>query len=752
MASPNSDNAVLAYDNGYPYPATIQHESAGLFGVSLSNIFGILRRRWLFLLLGSLIGLGVGLTVIAAFVPTLYKSNVRILIDRSANRYLQANKIAEEPALDDMETGSQVHILSSESIIVPVVRSMKLAEDPEFVGVPKVRGAESDWGIKQIIKAALGWNVDSAIDPETAHERVAVEAFLKRLTVSREDVANVINVTFASKDPQKAANLANAVADAYLESTLKAKLASNKLASQLLQDRLVDLKRQLNDAEHALREYRLTANVTGSGTGLLYSAQMSTLNSRLIAARIALVESKARLEHGQDLVGDTSIPDNDVITRLRGQYLELGVAANEMESRVGPDHNAVIKIRKRMERLSTAIKEERDRISSRYPNEHKLAKARYDELATAFAELTGEASTTSEAQVALRELESSAEALRGLYNDALQKFNAISKGQPRTVPVQDARIITRAAPSLHKDAKKPLAALGGSVMLGLLLGAAAALARDLAGGAFRTPGQVKSVTDIYCGIMPAVPANRRSIPLFARDTRPGMIEEYVLDAPYSRFAETIRSIKVLVDAAHRANGDKVICVVSSVANEGKTTILTNLAAHMAVTSPVRLLVIDCDLHRRRLTTRLAPGADEGLIEALRDPSRLAELVCTRDRSGFDILPCALATRIPNAAELLGSPQMEKLLDTARASYDFILIEVPPVMSVVDIKTVERFIDRFIFVVEWGRTSRRLFQEALSEVAIIRDRLLCVVLNKADPAALRSIEAYKGARFGDYYQG
>jgi succinoglycan biosynthesis transport protein ExoP len=149
---------------------------------------------------------------------------------------------------------------------------------------------------------------------------------------------------------------------------------------------------------------------------------------------------------------------------------------------------------------------------------------------------------------------------------------------------------------------------------------------------------------------------------------------------------------------------------------------------------------------------LAPGADEGLIEALRDPSRLAELVCKRDRSGFDILPCALAARIPNAAELLGSPQMEKLLDTARASYDFILIEVPPVMSVVDIKTVERFIDRFIFVVEWGRTSRRLFQEALSEVAIIRDRLLCVVLNKADPAALRSIEAYKGARFGDYYQG
>jgi len=94
--------------------------------------------------------------------------------------------------------------------------------------------------------------------------------------------------------------------------------------------------------------------------------------------------------------------------------------------------------------------------------------------------------------------------------------------------------------------------------------------------------------------------------------------------------------------------------------------------------------------------------------------------------------------------------MEKLLDAAREAYEFVIIEVPPIMSVVDIKMIERFIDRFIFVVEWGKTTRRAVQEALSEVEMIRDRLICVVLNKADPAALRSIEGYKGAMFGAYY--
>ena len=77
----------------------------------------------------------------------------------------------------------------------------------------------------------------------------------------------MINVTFASKDPQKAANIANAVADTYLDATLKAKLESNKLASQLLQDRLVDLKRQLNDAEQALQEYKLSSQCVGQRNG-----------------------------------------------------------------------------------------------------------------------------------------------------------------------------------------------------------------------------------------------------------------------------------------------------------------------------------------------------------------------------------------------------------------------------------------------------------------------------------------------------
>ncbi len=88
---------------------------------------------------------------------------------------------------------------------------------------------------------------------------------------------------------------------------------------------------------------------------------------------------------------------------------------------------------------------------------------------------------------------------------------------------------------------------------------------------------------------------------------------------------------------------------------------------------------------------------------------------------------------------------------ARETYEYILVECPPIMSVVDVKMIERFIDRFVFVIEWGQTKRRVVQEALDEYDATRERTLCCVLNKVDYTALKSMETYKGSRFEAYYQ-
>jgi succinoglycan biosynthesis transport protein ExoP len=722
--------------------------------IGIADILRTLRRDWWLPVFGCLIGLTLAVSYIV-FVPSfsLYKSSVRILLDRSMNRYLQTNKLVDQPIFDDADIGSQVHILSSESIVVPVVRSMNLAHDTEFVGQPNANGVQNLWSIYKlikIIKQSIGLDDDAdAINTDTVRERTAVETFLKRLSIDREDVPNVINVTFASEDPNKAANIANAVADTYIATSLDAKSQSTKMASRWLQDRLMELKVQAADADRALQDYKVANNLV-NGTVAPNAGQLSDLDLRLANARIALAEAKATLDRIQQQSSE-EIPsgheNNDLIVRLRSEYSELATKATEFASRVGPKHLAVVRLHERMDKLSTQLRDERRRVAA---TEYQSAQVRESELAATMAQLAGEAGKSNQAQVTMRELEGSADSLRNLYNSFMQKLLEMNAVGTQTIPVQDARILTRAAPPLHigGSRKKVVTVLAGGIMLGLFLGAGAAIGREWTADVFRTPDMVKQVTDINCLILPTI---KRS-PEQTGSTKSMFIEEFVLDAPYSRFTETLRNVKVWINPAPLVNGAKVIGVVSSVPKEGKTTVAANLAALMVASSGARTLLIDGDLHLRRLTTKLAPDARQGLLEALIDPSRLATLVCKRPRSGLDVLPCVLSTRVPNAAELLGSHLMERLLDAAREAYDFIVIEVAPIMSVVDFKVIKRLIDSFVFVVEWGHTKRSLVLEALAEAQIVRERLVGIVLNKADPHALRVIEAYKGDRFRDYYQG
>lgn len=751
---------MRANENGFPLQSEHIYESTPEHAMGLREIIGILRRGWRFPVFGCLLGLILG-TAYMVTNSALYTSSARILVDRSLNRYLQTNKIIDQPTFDQAELESQIHILSSESIIIPVIRSMKLADDREFVGRPKAVGPQIVWSVGELIMAVkkfVGWSDDAAIDSEAVLERIAVEAFLKRLSVYREEVANVITVSFQSEDPNKAASIANAVADTYLATSAEAKSKSTRVTSQWLQDRLTELKAQAVEADRALQNYKIANNLVEIDKGLKGSDQLTSLNNQLNNARMAMAEAKARFDRIQQTISEgvpsatvTDALNNSVIVTLRSQYLDLSARAAEIEARVGQGHMAVTKLHDRMGELLLAIRAEEQRLAGSYASEYQIAKARESEVVVAIAKLVGEAQKKSQAEVTMRDIESSSDIFRQLYSSFQQKFQEMNTNQTQAIAIEDARIVTRAAPALHRTNKKVAVVFAGSIMLGLFLGAATAIARELTSDVFRTPNVVKEVTGIHCVMLPTVAANRRlaAPPLHTKST---LIEEVVLNEPYSRFTESLRNVKALINTAQHVHSAKVIGVVSSVPKEGKTIIAANLAALMIATSGGRTLLIDGDLHLRLLTASLAPDAREGLLEALVDPSRLASFVYKRKHSGLDVLPCVLSARIPNAAELLGSPQMEQLMAAARTTYDYIIIEIPPIMSVVDIKMIERFIDRFIFVVEWGQTKRSLVMEALSEAEFIRERLIGVILNKADPGALRNIESYKGNRFRDYYEG
>jgi polysaccharide biosynthesis transport protein len=700
----------------------------------VADIVGIARRGWFFIITGMAFGL-LGAFAVLYNLPPIYKASSRIAFERTQSRYLQSNKVTNEPLIEDSDTLGQIYVISSESIVLSVVNALSLTKDPEFVGGLGTDSLGSRIrGLVLTAAHAMGLEVRQEVLSQQTLENVALDGVLRNLSVAREDVPSVINVAFTSKDPAKASMIVNTIVDTYLEAGIAGKVKSTKIASEVLQERVDELKRKAEDAERALLEYK-----TASSGGALAGEQLATLQSQLTSARVAMADAKARMERSASVGTDnTFIPDNDLISRLRGQLLDLSLRANDIESRVGKNHIAAIKMRNQMADLREAIVNEQRRILGSFGQDYELARARYDELSKAMSGEEG----SSETNARVRELESTADTLRSQYNRMLQQLSDTSNVEAQPSIVSDALVLMRATPPTETEAsKKRWLILAGGSFMGLLLGGSVVLVRNFPFGVFRTSQQVTHATGLFCAVLPAIGSAEEQASL--------QTGEYALNAPYSRFAETLRNIRALSDIAQQKSGAKVICVISSVPGEGKTTVATNLAV-VARHSATRVLVIDADFHRRSLTENIAPDAQVGLKEALVEPKALSKYVIRNERLDLDVLPCPVLDRIPNAAQLLGTTEMEQLVDTAREAYDLVIIEVPPMAVVVDYKMIARHCDGFVVVVEWGKTSQRVVFECLNGASALLDRVVCIVLNKADPSALRSIENYKGDRFRDYY--
>jgi len=491
--------------------------------------------------------------------------------------------------------------------------------------------------------------------------------------------------------------------------------------------------------------------------------QLSDVNSQLTVAKAATAEAKAKLDRVRAILADptssSTVSDalsNPVIARLRAQYLDLAARAGDLASRLGPDHSTVTQIKNQMEQVKKAIQAELGRIADAYDSDYRIAQAREVSLQASLNGMVSDNAPTNLAQAKLRDLESSAETSRALLNGYLQKFQAANELE--TFPISDARVITQASSPLKPDNPKAWFVLAAGLAGGLLLGAGAAFAREQFNNSFRTGDDLQSYTGLrFLGVLPKVyPKKRRagrsagSEPAAGEPRLFGPVDSYVLEAPFSRFAETFRGIRVAIDGIDQEEGlARVVGVVSAAPHEGKTTVAANLAQKLATTGG-RTLLIDCDVRTRALTARLSVKSHVGLLQALADLSVLPSALLKDEGANLHVLPCVRAGEsLARDAELLGAEKMAALLKGLRKFYKYIVLDIAPVVPVVDARALAPLVDCFILVVKWAETDRRMVGEAVTMEGV-QPRLLGVVLNQVDSQTIRELESYRGKGFYRYY--
>jgi succinoglycan biosynthesis transport protein ExoP len=298
-------------------------------------------------------------------------------------------------------------------------------------------------------------------------------------------------------------------------------------------------------------------------------------------------------------------------------------------------------------------------------------------------------------------------------------------------------------------------------MLGLALGLVAGKLREMSDRVFRTSDKIEQVLQTNCiGVIPvlssvakpAVPISAKPDPI--RDgprtiARGNDIFWQVVDGPFSRFAESIRAIKVSADVGGAKNANKVLGLTSALPNEGKSTIAAALALIMAQGGS-RVLLIDADLRNPSLTRRITPSASAGLLEVLAGTASLNDCLWKDSATGLQFLPAPVKGRIAHTHEIIGSPVTQEFFQKLRAHFAYIIVDMSPIAPVVDVRTAAHLVDSFIFVVEWGRTKIDVVEHALGDAPNVYQNLLGVALNKADLNVLSRYESYRGSYYYNKY--
>jgi succinoglycan biosynthesis transport protein ExoP len=728
------------------------HRFAIEFGgavLSFERVTDVLRRQWPIIATCVAAALALVLVYLVTAQP-MYTANARIMMDTRQTQVLDKDSGTNSALIDTGFVDSQVEVINSDDLILSIVRRLHLTEDPDFNG--------SHPGALALVLGKIMSLFESGEPPSQDRiEHAVVEVIQKNLRVERVLQTYVLSLSYKAPSPDKAVKIANAIADAYIVGALEAKYQSTKRATEWLQQRSVELSEQASASDRAVQSFKAEHNIVGTSRGLMSEQQLSDLNTQLVQARAATAEAKARLDRiqavsDQDLAQPTVTDalNNPVITRLRAQYLDLQAQYSDWSRRYGATHQATINLANKMEELRKNIADEIHRIADAYRSDYEIAKSREASLDKNVKDLVAQAGHTGQAEVKLRDLESAADTYRNLYNNFLEKLQSATQNQ--SFPLSEARLISTATKPDRKSSPRTVLALIGGLVGGLCLGFGCAFAREFLSDVLRTPGEVEEELGVKClGVLPDVrPATKTSglLSKSAGSSAPDL-SRYVVDHPFSRFAETLRNIKVSIDVARLTREIKVIGIVSSLPKEGKTTVAANFAQLIALTGHPTLL-IDGDLHTRSLTRELAPNARTGLVETLNDPASLGYHVQRSKETGLDFLPSVVASRLVNSADVIGSKAMADLLKSLREHYEYIVIDLAPVMPVADSKAFSPLIDAMVYVIEWGQTTRSALQESISGSEVLQKKLLGAVLNRANPKMLKRIEAYKGKHHNSYY--
>jgi polysaccharide biosynthesis transport protein len=703
--------------------------------IDIRQIIGILRRQYKLILSTIFAIVAVALLFTFTLSPK-YTASALILVDTSRKNLLdEASQIGAASA-DNARVESEVEILRSDNVLMSIINEKGLTSDPEF-GV-RLSTRDKILGFLRVTDAALPTGQDALA--------AVLNSLRSATTVRRKGLTYLISVEVEAKSPERASELANALANAYISLQLQSKVDSALFGRSRIVTQSDEARQAVVAAENELTQY-LTNNIDqlAAATGRSDIGQIrdtiSSLSSQKEKATAQITTLRAGIQT-KDWSSLVSGLEDNAVSELQKQRTELlkSIGAASSGSQVAVNlQNEMAKVDSELAKAAQIKVTELE--SSLQNADAELTKTRRQ-----FTEIAARAELPADALAQIYQLQQTARNATNTYELLLSRAQDLETQS--AIQIADSRLISPAlipnSPSFPN--KKLIFAL--ALLFAIGLGTALAFLYEMFIGGFTSSEQLEAITGFTVATV---------LPHQTEDASSASVADTIIDRPLSAYSEGTRRLRANIDrflrsspgASQTANPHKssVIMVSSALPSEGKSTMALSLARAYAVDG-YKTLLIDCDLRRPSIHRQLNVAASSSLVDYLRSELGTAVSADFTIKDPKSTLTAIIGSRpadIPTD-HLLTDRSFAALLESARKKFDYVIVDTPPIDPVVDGLYVSEHADAIVFVVHWAKTAQRIVTKSLNILAkyMPNKTEMFLVLNQDEQ---RGGFAYK---YGGYY--
>ncbi|MGB6318538.1 MAG: polysaccharide biosynthesis tyrosine autokinase [Litorimonas sp.] len=685
----------------------VQDEPASL--IDVRHLIGIVTRRWWVVLLA--VTLVTSLAALILFRMTPVYQAVSLLEVKQQQRNVVGTNPVDDIVVDREFLSTQIELLKSQSLSEEVVESMGLIRDPYLAPVDNE-----------------GWNAL----PRAEKLRIATRNFRDNLDVRPVGRSRLISVTFLHPEPAEAARITNTVTESFISNNLAQKVNSTTFAREFLEDRLETVRASLEQAERELVNYATESNIiivdgenAREASGSLDVSSLKRLNEELTQAMLDTVEAKVAYDQALNNNFPAKILENEALNSLKSARIDINNEYQDKLALYREGFPEVVEVKSRLDNIDGEIENVSTQIieSARLLTKeaYDRAVAREQDLSARVAALKAAVVDTREKSIDYNILQRQVETERSQYEALLQRLKEVSVsddlGSSLVNIVDEAR-----PPQVPAKPNRPLW-LAVALLLGGALGFAVAYILEVVNDVVETVDDVGA--KLGQALIGVIPEGKQ-------------VDDFisVLGDPQSESSEAYASARANLQFSGPDGGPRVIQVTSTRSGEGKSVSSAGLALRFAGIGQ-RVLLIDADM--RRPTFRHETKKSIGLSGLLTSRENFADHILKTQTEGLSVLPSGPI--VPNPSEILSSSRFDELLSYARKTFDYIIVDSPPVLGLADAPTIAAKVDGTLYVIDSGTLRTSHVRNALSRLSSRQSRLIGVLLTKYER---------KNARYSDYY--